>query len=150
MSLEADLAAFSVKLNNAIRETLETDVAEVIRDEMSKNIESYTFTQSRGPTGLGVRDRRNFKATVDFSGDYAAVAALGMNDTFILRVTDVAKFQSGANPGVSLAEAVEEGDPRFHLYQARPFIAPTQMLMDYGLAEAELADGLKKRGLTVT
>jgi hypothetical protein len=149
MSLATDLAAFELKLNKALRKTLETDLAESIRDEMSKSIERYTFTQSRGPNGGGVRDRRNFKEELLESSNFGAVSALGMDDTYILRVTDVAKFQSDAKIDKSLAEVVEEGDTRYRIYEARPFVAPTQMLMDNGLAEAVIADGLRGRGLVV-
>lgn len=151
MGIQAELLLFEQRLNKAIVNTLETDVAEEIRDEMSENIEKYTFTHSRGPTGGGVRDRRNFKSEVLDSGSFAAAAsALGGMDVYILRVTDVAPFQSDARIDKSLAEVVEEGDTRYRINMARPFIAPTQMVMDYGLAEVKVADGLRSRGFTVT
>lgn len=150
MSISKDIIAFETKLNSAIKDVLENDLTEAIRDEMSSNIEKYTFTRSRGPSGFGVRDKRNFKATIESSDDYPTIGALGIEDMYILRVTDTAKFQSDAKRDKSLAEVVEEGDERYRIYEARPFIAPTQMVMDYGTAEAVIAEGLRKHGLTVT
>ena len=149
MGLDADIIAFDHKLRSAIKSTLENELAEAIRGYMSENIERYSFVKSRGPSGMGVRDKRNFTSEVLDSGDFASITALGIDDTYILRVTDVAKFQSAARIDKSLAEAVEEGDERYNLHMARPFIAPTQMIMDYGEAEAVLADGLRARGLVV-
>ena len=138
MSLEKDIAIFLGKLDDAIKDTLEKDVADEIKDEMSKNIEQYEFTRSRGSNGFGVRDKRNYKEVVE-----------GENGTYILQVRDEAPFQAYTRTDKSLAEVVEQGDERYHIYYARPFIAPTQMVMDYGVAEVTLADGLRKRGFVI-
>ena len=150
MGIVSDISLFALKLDSAIKDIIETDLANEIRDEMSTNIESYSFTRSRGPSGMGVRDKRNFKAEVLDSGSFSAAAsALGGSDVYILRVTDIAPFQSDARIDKSLAEVVEEGDERYRIYMARPFIAPTQMVMDNGLADAVVASGLRSRGFTV-
>lgn len=138
MGLAEDIALFTAKLDSAIYETLATDVADVIKDEMSKNLESYTYTRSRGPSGGGVRDQRNFRENVAQVGDAT-----------VLNVTDVADFQTPGHGG-SLAEAVETGDRTYRMPGPRPFIAPTQQKMDGGAGEREVADGLSRRGFTVT
>ena len=149
MNISKDILAFEAKLKAAIKSTLENELANEIKDEMSENIEKYEFTRSRGPSGMGVRDKRNFKTTIEDSGDYASITALGIEDMYILRVTDIAKFQSDVKKDKSLAEVVEDGDERYRMHMARPFIAPTQQNMDYGTAEAVVAEGLRKHGLTV-
>ncbi len=130
-----DIRRFGQRLAAAIFAAMETDVAEAVRDEMSRNLESYTYTRSRGPMGMGVRDKRNFDAKVEQTGD-----------TTPLRLRDVAKFQGWPGGGKSLAEVVETGDPAYKMPEPRPFLAPTQEVMDSGGAEAALSVGLRKRG----
>lgn len=135
MAIGSDILNLEKRLDAAIYAAMETDVAEAVRDEMSRNLESYTYTRSRGPMGMGVRDRRNFDAKVEQTGN-----------TTILTVRDVAKFQGGQRSGKSLAEVVETGDPAYKMPGPRPFFAPTQEKMDAGAAEKALMDGLKRRG----
>lgn len=134
MAIGSDILNLEKRLDAAIYAAMETDVAEAVRDEMSRNLESYTYTRSRGPMGMGVRDRRNFDAKVEQTGN-----------TTILTVRDVAKFQ-GSQGSISLAEVVETGDPAYKMPGPRPFLAPTQERMDAGAAGKTLLDGLKKRG----
>jgi len=114
---------------------MKNEVAEAIRVEMSKQIEQYTFTRSRGRNGTGVRDVRNFESTVEQSGDAT-----------VLRVQDIARFQSSSQGSKTLAEVVETGDPAFRMPGPRPFLEPTQREMDDGIAEKIVEEGLKKRG----
>ena len=131
-----DLFTFEKRLDAAILSTMETDVAEVVREEMSRHLESYEYRRSRGPTGMGVRDKRNFDAKAEQFGD-----------TTTLIVRDIAKFQSpNQGSGKTLAVVIETGDPKYKMPGPRPFLMPTQEIMDAGAAEAALAQGLKKRG----
>lgn len=138
MGLRSEIAEFEARLDAAIVHILELDVAEIIKNEMSVKLESYTYTMSRGPNGGGVRDKRNFKARTEQSGD-----------TTILIVTDEAPFQTPNKSGKSLAEAVETGDPSFRMPGPRPFLEPTQEIMDSGLAQAAVEQGLRTRGFFV-
>lgn len=136
MGIDADILDFEIRLNEAILSTMEGEVAETIRSEMSRNLESYVFRRSRGPNGMGVRDKRNFDARAEQSVD-----------TTTLTVRDIAKFQSSnQGSGKSLSVVVETGEPGFHMPGPRPFMGPTQEKMDAGAAEAALMNGLEKRG----
>ncbi len=138
MAENSSIAAFAKKLDLAIFATMQDDVAETVRETMSRFLESYDYVKSRGPHGMGVRDRRNFDAKVEQAGDVTT-----------LRVTDVAKFQSGVQGSKSLAMVVETGDRAYKMPGPRPFLAPTQKDMNTGAAEKALHDGLKKRGIGV-
>lgn len=136
MGIEADIANIKTKIDKTIFEVLYIDVATAIRDEMSRHLESYTYTRSRGPKGWGVRDRRNFDEKVEQDGDKT-----------VLKVTDIAEYQDNVFAAISLAEAVESGAKSLRMPYPRPFLAPTQQIMDSGEAERVFADGLRGRGL---
>lgn len=143
MALEKDIALFSARLDAAIAETLENDVAEAIKDEMSEHLESYEYTRSRGPLGGGVRDRRNFTQTLE--ADTKAIIG-----AFVLQVKDEAEFQTDEYRGISLAEAVETGSSAYRMPRPRPFLMPTQETMINGAADELIANGLAKRGFAVS
>lgn len=138
MGLTEDLAYISIKLDNAIRETMEREVADETKEEMSRQIEQYTFVRSRGPNGMGVRDKRNFRETVDQHGD-----------TTILRVMDVAPFQSSTPRNKLLANVVETGDTAYRMPYPRPFMGPAEEQMGNGLFAETLKIGLQNRGFTI-
>lgn len=138
MGAGLDIATFKAKLDTDMYSIMETDVADAVKEEMSKNLESYTYKWSRGPNGGGVRDKRNFRARVEQNGDRT-----------ILNVKDEAPFQHRTSSGKSLAKVVETGDPAFHMPGPRPFIKPTQETMDDGTARSTIMQGLRARGYTV-
>jgi len=138
MGIGEDIATFSAKLDAAIYSVMEIDVADAVKEEMSKHLESYTYTRSRGPSGGGVRDKRNFHAYTEQSGD-----------TTTLKVRDEAPFQHTPRGRKSLAKVVETGDPSYKMPGPRPFLAPTQEEMDKGTARTTVFNGLKNRGFTV-
>ncbi len=140
MGINEDILNIETRLDAAILSAMEVEVAETIREEMSRYLESYVYRRSRGPSGMGVRDKRNFDAKTEQSGD-----------TTTLTVTDIARFQStNQGSGKSLAVVVETGEPGFHMPGPRPFLAPTQDEMDQGKAQAALINGLKNRGFEVS
>lgn len=138
MAFDLEIAQLSAKIDTAIVRAMEHEVADNVKAEMSKQIEQYTFTQSRGPHGMGVRDIRNFKATVDQNGD-----------TTTLRVMDIAPFQSSQPRNKYLANVVETGDKTYKMPGPRPFMGPAEQEMGGGLFALALKKGLQKQGFTV-
>jgi len=138
VSIEADIALFNKRLNDAIFETLDKEVLEAARDAIREQLNSYDWTMSRGgATGSGgLRDRTQIKGETWSEGDL-----------FILQVTDEAEFQDGPlHAGDTLTEAVEQGDSAYKMPGPRPFMHPAEEALGNGIFSSVLMRGLHSRG----
>lgn len=138
VSIEADIAAFNARLDAAIENTMQTDVLDAAKAEIVNQLNSYTWTMSRGPeTGSeGLRDREQMVGSVWQNGD-----------EIILEITDEADFQTGAlNAGDTLDEVVTRGDAAYRMPRPRPFMGPAEDALGQGAFEQALEKGLRERG----
>lgn len=125
-----DITLLSKRIDAAVKQSLENDVAPIIKDEMSAQLGRFTFPRSRGAGGLS--DPENFNAVAEQAGQ----------DEFILTLTDDAPFQSYTSGGITLAEVVEEGAAEFRMPGPRPFMANTEENIDIGRVEQALNSGI--------
>lgn len=135
MSVDTALQSFLIRLGTAIRDTMETDVADLAKDEIGRQLNRYSFPYSRGPAGDGLQDRRNL-----------AVKLFSYNDELHMLIEDVAYPQNiTAKPG-ELATAVTEGWRSYHMPKARPFMQPAEEKLGEGAFADTLKNGLAARG----
>lgn len=133
MSVDTALQSFLTRLATAVKETMETDVADAAKDEIGRQLDKYDFPASRGPSGDGLLDRRNLSTRL-----------FSVGDELHMTIEDVAYPQEKKAPAGELASAVTEGRKSWHMHKAgpRPFMQPAEKKM----GEEEFADALK-RGL---
>ncbi len=134
MGFEADVNLFEARLYDAIKDTMEKEIADAAKKEILAQLGQYSFPHSRGPNGMGLLDSRTLKETVEQTGD-----------TISLTVESTALFQKDKGQPGHLAEVVTRGDAAYHMPGPRPFMAPAQDALDPQF-EQLLAAGLEKRG----
>ena len=133
MSILREFDAFRKRLGEAIESSLQVDVLDAAKSELSASLGAFDFPYSRGPGGLS--DMANVHGTIESFGNVNT-----------LMVTDDAPFQRAASSTITLAEAVETGDPAYHMPEPRRFMSNAEEALDSGIAERAFAVGLHKRG----
>lgn len=138
MGLKEDIALINIKINSAIADALRSTVADVAKDEISRQLSSYEFPYSRGDGGL--LDKENLTANVESHGN-----------EHILEITDDALFQGMQVDYTTLAEVVTQGNEAFRMPGPRPFFQPAeQHLIKSGTVEAIIGRELRARGFDTT
>ena len=142
MGESASIAAFAAKLDAAIVEVMQTEVAEGAKKALQEAAQSevygkYTprFMSRRGAAG-GIGDTGNM--TVSYGGN-------------TLTITDDAPWQQlwgGKVPGERLAEAIASGSSRYNMHRAgpRPFHEKAEQEYGSGGFARDLMAGLHARG----
>jgi hypothetical protein len=136
------LADLEKYLNQQIKKSLSSEVADVARDTMSKHVMSDVY-QAYEPT--------QYQRTGDL---YKDISTTMKNDN-TLEIENVARDEES---GRLIAPVVESGEgyewKKSRIYQMqpfpRPFVENTAKELENGLAKQALVDGLRKQGLDVT
>lgn len=145
MALCADLQNFMDDLDIAISGVMQTDVAEIIKAEISESAKENVYAAyepkfySRRMGDGGVMDLRTMEQAYDGS----------QPDVKTLEVYSTAPWQQlwgGAYPKDDLSDAIEAGTEKYHMAKAgpRPFYGPAERhLMETGLIDAVLENGVR-------
>ena len=146
MGLAADLALFMARLDSAIDSTMKGPVL----DGAKKQLRAAAYSEVYGAYSPEFYSRRM---------DGGGLADMGnMQNVYgdkTLLITDEAPWQQlygGAVPGGFLADAIANGDARYHFQKAgpRPFHEEAEKeFAASGEFERLLADGLRAHGFTV-
>lgn len=144
MSLESEFSGYLARLHSAVYDTLNTDVADVIKEEMSRRVHEDVYDayepvvdRRRGDAG-GLSDVRNYTERVKVSG----------GGEMELQVKNETPFQTGGNiqSGMTLSEVVQSGAENFRMPFPRAYVEKTQEDVDAGLGAMALIFGIRRRG----
>lgn len=138
MSVLQEYRAIMARLEMAVDDALETEVAEAARTEMSRQVHERVYDvytpqdpATRRMDSGGLSDVRNYDARVE-AGHMLTVE----NNTPM-------QHPDGSN----LVEIVEEGRKSYHMPFPRPFVREAEQEVNAGWA---LAQGLRRGGFAVT
>lgn len=145
MALCSELQNFIDDLDNTISDVMQTDVAEIIKAEISESAKENVYAHepkfySRRMGDGGVMDPRTMEQAYDGN----------QPDVKTLEVYSTAPWQhlwGGFYPKDDLSDAIEAGTEKYHMAKAgpRPFYGPAeQHLMKTGLIDAVLENGVKR------
>ena len=119
MSIEADLSAFRIALDNAIKEIMETDILRVAQVDIMAAVEENVYAKYT-PSGYnpyvrrremgGLQDPNN----IVLKGDGVSVISTPTESIFEMEVEDVAKDEDG----FPVAEIIESGEG-YHWKESR-------------------------------
>ena len=142
MGESVNIADFLAKLDAAIDQVMQTEVADGAKEALQEAVErnvygayAPTFLSRRKAAG-GLADTGNM--TVQYGGK-------------VLTITDDAPWQQlwgGKVPGERLAEAIAAGSSRYNFHKAgpRPFHEEAERSYASGRLGADLISGLRARG----
>lgn len=145
MALCSDLQNFVDDLDNAIDDVMQTDVAEIVKAEISESAKENVYAAyepkfySRRMEYGGVMDPRTMEQSYDWR----------QPDVKTLEVYSTAPWQhlwGGAYPRDDLSDAIEAGTAKYNMAKAgpRPFYGPAERhLMETGLIDAVLENGVR-------
>lgn len=145
MALCADLQNFMDDLDNAISGVMQTDVADIIKAEISESAKENVYAAyepkfySRRMGDGGVMDTRTMEQSYDGS----------QPDVKTLEVYSTAPWQQlwgGTVPKDDLSDAIEAGTKKYNMAKAgpRPFYGPAERhLTETGLIDAVLEKGVE-------
>lgn len=144
MSLESEFSAYLARLYTAAYDTLNTDVADVIKEEMSRHVHEDVYdayeplVNKRREDSGGLSDVRNYSAQVK-------VEAAGEME---LSVKNETPFQTGADvqSGMTLSEVVQSGAENFRMPFPREYVEKTQEDVDAGMGALAFIYGIRRRG----
>lgn len=140
MGLIEEYRAIKAQILGSIAETLETDVADLVKSEISAQVQekvySYPTTSKRRGLNGGLADISNYTSKTDIGAD-----------SVTLTVENDAPFQhSEAAEGITLADVVEAGTDGFNQPFPRPFMEDAELAVT-GAAEQAIIDRLHRKGL---
>ncbi len=142
MSFLAQYSALLARVESAVDQALEQEVAEAVKDIMEEQLGHVVYSYeasamamaSRRVDSGGLGDRQYMTARVE--GEHELV------------VENVAPFQDGQSHGDALSDVVEKGLDGYRQPGPRPFVAGTQEeAVSSGRALNALMSGLTKQGL---
>lgn len=144
MRLESEFSAYLARLYTAAYDTLNTDVADVIKEEMSRHVhgdvyDAYTpVVDERRKDAGGLSDVRNFSAQVKVE----------TGSEMELQVKNETPFQTGGDTqsGMTLSEVVQSGAENFNMPFPREYVEKTQEDVDAGLGALAFIYGIRRRG----
>lgn len=141
MSFLARYEALQQKLETAVDQALESEVAETVKDIMEEKLESVVYSYQATPEAMAVRryangglqSRENMNSRVE--------------ESHTLVVENVAPLQ-GTPTGRALSDVVNDGDSNYRQPGPRPFVTETETeAISSGRALSALMNGLKMRGV---
>lgn len=143
MSLESEFSSYLARLHSAVYDTLNTDVADAIEEELSKHIREDVYDayepmiDRRREDAGGLSDVRNYSAQIKSD-------AGGME----LQIKNETPFQTGGatQSGMTLSEVVQSGAENFHMPFPREYVERTQEDVDAGVCALAFIHGMRSRG----
>ena len=144
MSLESEFSAYLARLYTAAYDTLNTDVADVIKEEMGSHVRDDVYdayepvVDRRREDAGGLSDVRNYTEQIKVSG----------GGEMELQVKNETPFQTGGNiqSGMTLSEVVQSGAENFRMPFPRAYVEKTQEDVDAGIGALAFIYGIRRRG----
>ena len=143
MSFFEHYNAFGERVIAALKEVLESDAAEVVKDVMGQKLDEKVYSyeasdeamESRRYDQGGLADRDNMVAHVEY------------DDGYVLVVENVAPFQEPSEAkGRSLSDVVQEGLPAYRQPGPRTFTSDTESeCVSSGSVLNAINDGLRRK-----
>ena len=143
MSLESEFSSYLARLHSAVYDTLNTDVADAIKEELSKHVHEDVYDvyepmiDRRREDAGGLSDVRNYSTQIKSD-------AGGME----LQIKNETPFQKGADvqSGMTLSEVVQSGAENFRMPFPREYVEKTQEDVDAGIGALAFIYGIRRRG----
>ena len=127
------------RVESAVDQVLETEVAETVKDVMENQLEHQVYSYEASAQAMATR-RLDAGGLLDRQGMASRVEA-----EHTLIVENTAPFQGSPVDYTTLNDVVERGEAAFRQPGPRPFVAGTQE-QAVAPARTALLDGLRRQG----
>lgn len=143
MNMEVEFLLFKNRLMNAVSNTCETEIAQVIGEMVSQSVhrnvyDKYETDSYRRMDAGGLSDTENLTSSTERS-----------DDVVILTIRNETPFQVGGKTyyGSTLSEVVQDGKKGFHMPFPRPYMEIVEKEIGGAAVESALHSGLIRNGI---